>query len=213
MAQILAHIPWVLSLPRGFCRYTSAHADCPRRFTHRGPLDRPHDRRETRSLRITRCWCAMARILDILPSAVAAERYSATAVLQRNSHLLMPGMINVHPTAAALLLARRQWRAAALESTGQSGFRARQHPGGDRRNARCPESPASATAAISPKKRRARQMNRACARCSGCRSPIAPTPWAKDAAQSLTRALRAARQAQGRSADIHRLRTARGRTA
>jgi 5-methylthioadenosine/S-adenosylhomocysteine deaminase len=34
------------------------------------------------------------RILDILPSATAIERYSATAVLQRSSHLLMPGMIN-----------------------------------------------------------------------------------------------------------------------
>jgi 5-methylthioadenosine/S-adenosylhomocysteine deaminase len=44
------------------------------------------------------------RILDILPSSIATMRYSATAVLQRNSHLLMPGMINAQADAAALLL-------------------------------------------------------------------------------------------------------------
>jgi 5-methylthioadenosine/S-adenosylhomocysteine deaminase len=43
------------------------------------------------------------RILDILPSPVAAARYSATAVLQRNSHLLMPGMINALSAAPASL--------------------------------------------------------------------------------------------------------------
>jgi 5-methylthioadenosine/S-adenosylhomocysteine deaminase len=43
------------------------------------------------------------RILDILPSAVAAEHYRATAVLQRNTHLLMPGMINAQSAAATLL--------------------------------------------------------------------------------------------------------------
>ncbi|HEY2677005.1 MAG TPA: amidohydrolase family protein [Steroidobacteraceae bacterium] len=43
------------------------------------------------------------RILDILPSSTAAERYSAVAVLQRASHLLMPGMINTHSDAAGLL--------------------------------------------------------------------------------------------------------------
>jgi 5-methylthioadenosine/S-adenosylhomocysteine deaminase len=43
------------------------------------------------------------RILDILPSAAAAERYAAVAVLQRSSHLLMPGMINTHSDAARLL--------------------------------------------------------------------------------------------------------------
>jgi 5-methylthioadenosine/S-adenosylhomocysteine deaminase len=43
------------------------------------------------------------RILDVLPSSAAAERYSAIAVLQRASHLLMPGMINTHSDAARLL--------------------------------------------------------------------------------------------------------------
>jgi 5-methylthioadenosine/S-adenosylhomocysteine deaminase len=45
------------------------------------------------------------RILDILPSAIAAERYSATAVLLRHSHLLMPGIVNAQ-SSASLLLAR-----------------------------------------------------------------------------------------------------------
>jgi 5-methylthioadenosine/S-adenosylhomocysteine deaminase len=43
------------------------------------------------------------RILDILPCAAAAERYSALVVLQRASHLLMPGMVNTHSDAASLL--------------------------------------------------------------------------------------------------------------
>ena len=50
------------------------------------------------------------RILDILPSALAAERYAATVVLQRNSHLLMPGMINAQSDAAMLLFRGRQRR-------------------------------------------------------------------------------------------------------
>jgi 5-methylthioadenosine/S-adenosylhomocysteine deaminase len=50
------------------------------------------------------------RILDILPSAIARERYSATTVVQRAAHLLMPGMINTHSNAASLL--RRAARAA-----------------------------------------------------------------------------------------------------
>jgi 5-methylthioadenosine/S-adenosylhomocysteine deaminase len=49
------------------------------------------------------------RILDILPSAIAQERYTATTVLQRGAHLLIPGMINTHSGAAGLL--RRAARA------------------------------------------------------------------------------------------------------
>ena len=45
------------------------------------------------------------RILDLCPSADAAERYAATVVLQRPSHLVMPGMINAD-THAALSLFR-----------------------------------------------------------------------------------------------------------
>jgi len=47
------------------------------------------------------------RILDLLPSGDAAERYAATAVVQRPAHLLMPGMINTH-THAAMSLFRGQ---------------------------------------------------------------------------------------------------------
>jgi 5-methylthioadenosine/S-adenosylhomocysteine deaminase len=43
------------------------------------------------------------RILDVLPTAIARERYSAAAVLQRASHLLMPGMINTRSDAGRLL--------------------------------------------------------------------------------------------------------------
>src|ERR1700686_1889869 len=43
------------------------------------------------------------RILDLLPSAAAAERYAATVVVQRPAHLLMPGMINTHTHAAMSL--------------------------------------------------------------------------------------------------------------
>jgi 5-methylthioadenosine/S-adenosylhomocysteine deaminase len=40
------------------------------------------------------------RILDLCPSAVAAERYAATVVVQRPVHLLMPGMMNTATQAA-----------------------------------------------------------------------------------------------------------------
>ncbi|MEP6546757.1 MAG: amidohydrolase family protein [Gammaproteobacteria bacterium] len=45
------------------------------------------------------------RILDLLPSADAAQRYAATALVQRPRHLLMPGMINAS-TQAAMTLCR-----------------------------------------------------------------------------------------------------------
>ncbi len=57
------------------------------------------------------------RILDILPSAAAAERYSPTAVLTRNSHLLMPGMMNAQSAAATLLSRGANAGAARLEAT------------------------------------------------------------------------------------------------
>ena len=43
------------------------------------------------------------RILDLLPSADAAERYTATVAMQRPAHLVMPGMINAHTRAAMSL--------------------------------------------------------------------------------------------------------------
>jgi 5-methylthioadenosine/S-adenosylhomocysteine deaminase len=43
------------------------------------------------------------RILDILPTEIARERYAASVTLQRPSHLLMPGMINARADAALSL--------------------------------------------------------------------------------------------------------------
>ena len=40
------------------------------------------------------------RILDVLPTRRAAERYSASVTLNRGSHLLMPGMVNVDARSA-----------------------------------------------------------------------------------------------------------------
>ncbi len=54
------------------------------------------------------------RILDVLPSAQAALRYDATALVQRPRHLLMPGMVNA-ATHASMTLFRCAPRAAALE--------------------------------------------------------------------------------------------------
>jgi 5-methylthioadenosine/S-adenosylhomocysteine deaminase len=44
------------------------------------------------------------RILDLLPSAEAAQRYAAGSVIQRPAHLLMPGLINTHTHGASSLL-------------------------------------------------------------------------------------------------------------
>src|ERR1700690_2848233 len=52
------------------------------------------------------------RILDLLPSSSAAERYAATVVVRRPGHLLMPGMINA-ATHAAMSLFRAIGAAAA----------------------------------------------------------------------------------------------------
>src|SRR5258708_23142125 len=43
------------------------------------------------------------RILDLLPTADAAERFAATVVVQRPAHLLIAGMINTHTHAAKSL--------------------------------------------------------------------------------------------------------------
>src|ERR1700730_11873720 len=43
------------------------------------------------------------RILDVLPSTEAANRYAATVLVQRRAHLLMPGMISTNTRAASSL--------------------------------------------------------------------------------------------------------------
>jgi 5-methylthioadenosine/S-adenosylhomocysteine deaminase len=57
------------------------------------------------------------RILDILPTAIARERYADTTVLERNTHLLMPGMINTQSDAAMAL-----YRGAAPVTNLADGF-------------------------------------------------------------------------------------------
>jgi 5-methylthioadenosine/S-adenosylhomocysteine deaminase len=51
------------------------------------------------------------RILDLLPSLSAAERYAATVIVRRPGHLLMPGMVNAATRAAMSLF--RAFSAAA----------------------------------------------------------------------------------------------------
>ena len=55
------------------------------------------------------------RILDLLPSADAAERYTATVAMQRPAHLVMPGMINAHTRAAMSLFRGIESPIAPLE--------------------------------------------------------------------------------------------------
>jgi 5-methylthioadenosine/S-adenosylhomocysteine deaminase len=43
------------------------------------------------------------RILEVLPTVDAAQRYAATVLIQRREHVLMPGMISTHTRAASSL--------------------------------------------------------------------------------------------------------------
>ncbi len=126
------------------------------------------------------------RILDILPSAAAAERYSATAVLARNSHLLMPGMINVQSDAATLLSRGANGLAARVEANAEfardgtlAAIAAMLKSGITCFCDRYYFPEETARAAIEQGMRASIGMPVA----DGC------TPWAKDGAQSLTRAL------------------------
>jgi 5-methylthioadenosine/S-adenosylhomocysteine deaminase len=126
------------------------------------------------------------RILDILPRAIAAERYSATAVLTRNSHLLMPGMINVQSAAAALLTRGANGEAARIEANADFAR--------DGTLAAIAEMLKSGITCFCDRdyfpEETAKTANE-----QGMRAMIGMpvtdgvTPWAKDAAQSLTRAL------------------------
>jgi len=55
------------------------------------------------------------RILDLLPSVDAAERYDATVAMRRPAHLVMPGMINTHTHAAMSLFRGIESPIAPLE--------------------------------------------------------------------------------------------------
>jgi 5-methylthioadenosine/S-adenosylhomocysteine deaminase len=129
------------------------------------------------------------RILDILPSAVAAERYCATAVLTRNSHLLMPGMINAQSAAATLLSRGANGDAAQVERMANADF-AR-----DGTLAAIAEMLESGITCFCDRAYFPEETARA-ANEQGMRAmigmPVADgvTPWSQDAGQSLSRALK-----------------------
>jgi len=126
------------------------------------------------------------RILDILPRAIAAERYSATAVLTRNSHLLMPGMINAQSAAAALLTRGANGEAARIEANADFAR--------DGTLAAIAEMLKSGITCFCDRDYFPEETAKAASE-QGMRAMIGMpvtdgvTPWAKDAAQSLTRAL------------------------
>jgi 5-methylthioadenosine/S-adenosylhomocysteine deaminase len=129
------------------------------------------------------------RILDILPTSLAAARYRATAVLQRNSHLMMPGLVNAQSDAAMLLF---------------RGTKNGTVPAGD--GAISPEFARDGTLAAIAEMLKS-GITCFCDRPSypeetlrtaheqGMRAVVgmpvteAPSPWAKNAAESLTRSL------------------------
>jgi 5-methylthioadenosine/S-adenosylhomocysteine deaminase len=127
------------------------------------------------------------RILDILPTDAAAARYSATAVLQRHSHLLMPGMVNAQ-SDAALLLFRGAENAPAPERIVNAEF-AR-----DSTLAAIAEMLRSGITCFCDRSYFPEETLRM-AHEQGVRAVVgmpvteASTPWAKNAAESLTRSL------------------------
>jgi 5-methylthioadenosine/S-adenosylhomocysteine deaminase len=128
------------------------------------------------------------RILDILPTSVAATRYSATAVLQRNSHLLMPGLVNAQTDAASLLLRGAKQQTSAIDRVVNPDF-AR-----DGTLAAIAEMLKSGISCFCDRSYFPEETLRT-ANEQGMRVVVGmpvtetPTPWANSAAQSLTRSL------------------------
>ena len=128
------------------------------------------------------------RILDILPSAVAGEHYAASAVLQRNSHLLMPGMINARSAAAATLARAANGDAARIERMANADFSR------DGTLAAIAEMLKSGITCFCDRDSFPEETAKAASE-QGMRAvvgmPVADgaTAWARDGAQSLTRAL------------------------
>jgi 5-methylthioadenosine/S-adenosylhomocysteine deaminase len=126
------------------------------------------------------------RILDILPTAIAIERYSAAVVLQRTSHLLMPGMVNVHADAAVLLFRGLDSQTAIASNSAQSSR--------DGTLAAIAEMLRSGITCFADRNFYPEETARAAGE-QGMRAMIgmpvaaAATPWGKTAAHSLTRSL------------------------
>lgn len=129
------------------------------------------------------------RILDILPTTLAAERYRATAVLQRNSHLLMPGMVNAQSDASmSLFRGATQGAAPAGDGAINPEF-AR-----DSTLAAMAEMLKSGITCFCDRPAYPEETLRT-AHEQGMRAVVGmpvtevPSPWAKNAAESLTRSL------------------------
>jgi 5-methylthioadenosine/S-adenosylhomocysteine deaminase len=128
------------------------------------------------------------RILDILPTCDAPERYDATAVLQRHSHLLMPGMVNAQSAAGIRLMRGAHDSARAADPASGPEF-AR-----DSTLAAIAEMLKSGITCFCDRGDFPEETLRI-ANEQGMRAVVgmpvseASTPWAKDAAQSLTRSL------------------------
>jgi len=55
------------------------------------------------------------RIIDLLPEKLGAERYTASVMIERPTHLLLPGLVNAHTHAAMTLFRARLGSSTALE--------------------------------------------------------------------------------------------------
>jgi 5-methylthioadenosine/S-adenosylhomocysteine deaminase len=62
------------------------------------------------------------RVLDVLPTTLAGERYQAAVLVERPSHVLLPGLINGHAEAALSLLHRVEARNAERTARLSSDF-------------------------------------------------------------------------------------------
>lgn len=126
------------------------------------------------------------RILDVLPTPIAIKRYSAAAVLQRTSHLAMPGMVNVHADAALLLFRGLDAQTAIGSSSAESTR--------DGVLAAIAEMLRSGITCFADRNFHPEETARAAAE-QGMRAMVgmpvaaAATSWGKTAAQSLTRSL------------------------
>jgi 5-methylthioadenosine/S-adenosylhomocysteine deaminase len=139
------------------------------------------------------------RILDVLPSAGAAERYSPRVVLQRPSHLLMPGLVNARTRIGERFsdAARLGSLAAQPGSDAAGRARADAEPGFDADTALLAianllKSGVTAFCDIGHFPAEAARV----AAHQGLRAVIGlpvddrPSPWAREPAEYLTRALR-----------------------
>src|SRR5271170_5497505 len=130
---------------------------------------------------------ARNEVLEVLPTPIAIERYSAAVVLRRPAHLLMPGMVNANADAALL-----QFRGLDAQMAVASGS-AQSTRGGIL--TAIAEMLKSGITCFSDRYFYPDETARAAAE-HGMRAMVgmpvaeAATPWGRTAAQSLTRSLK-----------------------